>query len=98
MSKLTKNGLKPYNYDAKLNSEALTVDGMKLAVGDDYLSHIEGKIITLFEGMIVNLTEPQHRALKSLIRDAIWSDIHGGWACPMTEDKWDELVLEVTGK
>lgn len=92
----TKNGLSPYNYDTQNNLHHLNGEGLSLVFEDKYLSHVQGKVLTLLEALVPEMSVERKLAIKSLVNDAFWGDMHNGWACPMNDDRWDELVLEMT--
>lgn len=82
------------SYDHQVNTNAMYSDEMVLTFSDNYLSHIQGKVLTLIEALVEIETDEKKQAIKSLVNDAIWGDMHNGWAVPANEDDWLALTLE----
>ena len=94
--KLTKDGLVPYSYDRDIHYHHITEDDLCLVFQDNYLSHVEGKVLTLLEGIgLMTDSETRGNSIKSLVREAFWGDMHNGWCIPATKDQWDEFAVEV---
>lgn len=91
--------MKKPNYDWQANLAALDPENKNevLIFDDDYISHIEGKVITLIEALIENPSDKiKHSAIKSLVNDAIWGDMHKGWATPISKDFYESFALQET--
>lgn len=57
---------------------------IELVFTDDYLSHIEGKLLTTIEAM--GFQPRQEESFKSLVRGCVWDDAHNGWATPVEKE------------
>jgi len=63
---------------------------------DDYVSHIEGKLLTLLEGM--GLPQNQEKAVKSLVRELLWNEVMD-FALPVQEEEFAKFKnIQVHGK
>lgn len=87
-----------YDYQENLDAEVLVFE-------DKYLSHVQGKVLTLLEALghirpmcSANYStkqldiDTQSEAIKSLVREAIWGDMHNGWCNPTTKEKFEALL------
>jgi len=73
--------------------DAIESDDKCLLFEDKYISHIEGKILTLIEGLIEINSPKRQNAIKSLVSEAIWGDMHNGWATPVDKEVFEELSM-----
>lgn len=55
----------------------------------DELQHIEGKVLTVVES--IGMSEKQENAVKGLLRQAIWQDIHTSYRLQVFEENWEQL-------
>jgi hypothetical protein len=63
-----------------------------LVFSDSYVSHIEGKILTIIEAL--GLPKTQEEATKSLIKRSLWDDMHDGYSVPKTVEEWDKFSYQ----
>lgn len=82
------------NYDYQKQANAMYDDSMVLVLEDKYLSHIEGRMLTLLEGLVETNSDKRHQAIKSLVREAVWGDLHNGWAFPLNAEEFEKLSIE----
>lgn len=88
--------MKKPNYDWQKNMMALDPENQDdvLIFDDGYISHIEGKILTLMEALVDNVSDSKkHSAIKSLVHDAFWGDMHNGWATPISKEDYEKISL-----
>jgi hypothetical protein len=57
---------------------------------DSYLSHIEGKLLTLIEAL--GLPEVREKSVKSLVRGAIWDEAHDVFGHPMERKEYYAFI------
>lgn len=67
-------------------------DGMVLIFSDEYISHVQGKMLTIIEAL--GLPKSQEEATKSLVRNAMWVDMHDGYCVPKTEEEWGDFSYQ----
>lgn len=85
--------MKKPNYDYVKNLDAMHSEDQVLLFEHSYLSFVEGKVLTLLEGLLENMNDQKHSAIKSLVNDAFWGDMHNGWATPVDKEKFESLTL-----
>ncbi len=82
------------NYDYQQQADAVHDNSMVLVIEDKYISHVEGRILTLLEALIDTENNKRHSAIKSLVREAVWGDLHNGWAFPLNKEEFENLAVE----
>lgn len=60
-----------------------------LVCSDSYISHIEGKVLTIIEAL--GLPKSQEEATQSLVRSAVWGDAQDGYCVPKSIEEWEKF-------
>jgi hypothetical protein len=60
-----------------------------LVFSDSYISHIEGKLLTVIEAL--GLPKAQEEATKSLVRRSLWDSLHDGYSVPKPIEAWQKF-------